>query len=44
LKQDPNNLPAIIALAEHLERFGATSDAENILQQAADRNPDAAIR
>jgi len=43
LKQDPNNLPAIIALAEHLERFGATSDAEQILQQAAERNPDAVI-
>ena len=43
LKQDPNNLPAIIALAKHLERFGATGDAELILRQAADRNPDAAI-
>ena len=43
LKQDPNNLPAIVALAEHLERFGATTDAEQILRQAADRNPDAAI-
>jgi tetratricopeptide (TPR) repeat protein len=43
LKQDPNNLPAIVALAKHLERFGATHDAELILRQAADRNPDAAI-
>jgi Tfp pilus assembly protein PilF len=43
LKQDPNNLPAIVALARHLERFGATRDAELILRQAADRNPDAAI-
>ncbi len=43
LKQDPNNLPAIVALAEHLARFGATTDAEQILRQAADRNPDAAI-
>jgi serine/threonine protein kinase/TolB-like protein/Tfp pilus assembly protein PilF len=43
LKQDPNNLPAIVALAEHLERFGAATDAEQILRQAADRNPDAAI-
>jgi len=44
LKQDPNNLPAIVALAEQLERFGAATDAEQILRQAADRNPDAAIR
>ena len=43
LKQDPNNLPAIVALAKHLERFGASHDAELILRQAADRNPDAAI-
>jgi TolB-like protein/thioredoxin-like negative regulator of GroEL len=43
LKQDPNNLPAIVALARHLARFGATRDAELILRQAADRNPDAAI-
>jgi tetratricopeptide (TPR) repeat protein len=43
LKQDPNNLQAIVALARHLERIGAASEAESILRQAAARNPDAAV-
>jgi tetratricopeptide (TPR) repeat protein len=43
LKHDPNNLPAIVALAEQLERLGAEADAKEILRQAAKRNPEAAI-
>ena len=42
LEQDPNNLPAIAALAKHLARFGGSSDAARILRQAAERNPEAA--
>jgi len=42
LEQDPNNLPAIAALARHLARFGGSSDAARILRHAAERNPEAA--
>jgi Tfp pilus assembly protein PilF len=43
LEQDPNNLPAIAALARHLARFGGAADAARILRQAAERNPEAAV-
>ncbi|HXV77197.1 MAG TPA: protein kinase, partial [Candidatus Polarisedimenticolaceae bacterium] len=41
IEQDPNNLLAIVSLAEQMARFGATDDAEAILREAARRNPGA---
>jgi serine/threonine protein kinase/TolB-like protein/Tfp pilus assembly protein PilF len=42
IEQDPNNLSAIVAMADHLARFGAIADAEIILSEAAERHPEAA--
>jgi tetratricopeptide (TPR) repeat protein len=42
IEQDPNNLPAIVALARQMAEFGAVPDAEQILRDAAARNPQAA--
>jgi len=42
IEQDPNNLPAIVAMADHLASFGAIADAEIILNEAAERHPEAA--
>jgi Tfp pilus assembly protein PilF len=44
IEQDPNNLLAIASLADHLARFGAASDAEVILRDAATRNPQASVQ
>ncbi len=42
LEQDPNNLPAIAALARELAALGAGTDAEAMLRGAILRNPEAA--
>jgi len=41
LDQDPNNLPAIAALAGELASLGAEADAEVLLRQTMQHNPEA---
>ncbi len=41
IEQDPNNLPAIAALARQLADMGAIDDARSLLERTADHHPDA---